>query len=81
MKISAELSLYPLTGDYKPPIRDYIQRLESRAGLTVRTNALSTEVFGDYDTVMGAVNETTKALFELDDSVVLVAKYLNTDRS
>lgn len=81
MKISAELSLYPLSSDFKPAIRGYIKQLEGCADLTVRTHALSTELFGEYDAVMKAVNETTKAVFELDNTVVLVAKYLNTDRS
>ncbi len=80
MNISAELSLYPLDADYKPVIIDYIEALKQYEGLEIRTHALSTEVFGDYATVMAAVQEATKAVFESSAAVILVARYLNRDR-
>ena len=80
MKISAELSLYPLDAEYKPVIVDYINVLEQSAGLEVRTHALRTEIFGEYETVMTAVKDATKSVFESSQAVVLVAKYLNRDR-
>ncbi len=48
-RISVELSLYPLTPDYKPPIRDFIARLRANPNLTVASNTMSTQVQGDYD--------------------------------
>jgi len=42
---------------------------------------LSTEIFGEYDIVMSAINAATKSVFESDQGVVLIAKYLNKDRS
>ena len=80
MQITAELSFYPLCDDYIAPIKAYIEALNQIDGLEVRTHALSTELFGDYDIVMQAIQETTKKAFETDGGVVLVAKYLNRDR-
>ena len=40
MNITAELSLYPLTDDYVPIIRSYIEVLNKVDGLEVRTHAL-----------------------------------------
>ncbi len=80
MKISAELSLYPLSADYKPLIKQFIARISRIEGLAVKTNAMSTEVFGEYDTVMEAVQQASRVVFEEDDAVVLIAKYLNKDR-
>lgn len=80
-KISAELSLYPLKRECRQDILDYLQKLREYDGIEVRTHALSTEVFGEYDLVMAAIGAVTREIFETDSSVVLVAKYLNKDRS
>ncbi len=80
MKITAEISLYPLTGDYAATIKAYIKELNNFPQLDVRTHALSTEVFGEYSTVMNAIQSATLTVFEQDPAAVLVAKYLNRDR-
>ena len=80
MNITAELSLYPLTGDYVPTIQAYIDELNTIDGLEVRTHALSTEVFGEYSTVMLAIQNATHTVFCADPAAVLVAKFLNRDR-
>ncbi|MGB5325226.1 MAG: hypothetical protein WBN40_07380 [Pseudomonadales bacterium] len=80
MLITAELSYYPLDAHYKPPIRDYIAALHKFNGLEVRTHALSTELFGEYELVMQAVQQATKTAFECESGAVLVAKFLNRDR-
>jgi uncharacterized protein YqgV (UPF0045/DUF77 family) len=80
MNITAELSLYPLTGDYVPTIQAYIDELNTIDGLEVRTHALSTEVFGEYSAVMLAIQNVTHTVFCADPAAVLVAKFLNRDR-
>ena len=55
MRLTAELSLYPLQEDYIPVIKGFIDRLNTETGLTVVTNAMSTQVNGDYDRVFDAV--------------------------
>ncbi len=49
--ISVEISLYPLSPDYKPPIRDFIARLRANPKLTVVSNTMSTQLQGEYDEV------------------------------
>jgi uncharacterized protein YqgV (UPF0045/DUF77 family) len=52
MRAAVEISMYPLTGDYRPPIQDFIDRLNGHAGLIVKTNALATQIWGPLDQVM-----------------------------
>ena len=48
MRISVDISLYPLTEDYVEPILAFIAQLESNPKLIVKRNSLSTQVFGEY---------------------------------
>ena len=80
MNITAELSLYPLTGNYVPTIRSYIAALNAVDGLEVRTHALSTEIFGEFSLVMETIKTMTEVVFKEEPTAVLVAKYLNRDR-
>ena len=80
MDITAELSVYPLVDDFAPIIKSFINDLNKVEGLEVRTQSLSTEIFGEFNLVMDTVKETTKKYFEADPSTILVAKFLNRDR-
>lgn len=53
MQSAVEISMYPLTGDYRPLIQAFIDRLNTHSELTVKTNSLSTQVWGPLDRVMG----------------------------
>ena len=55
MRAAVEISMYPLTGDYRPPIQAFIDRLNTHAGLRVETNALSTQIWGPLEQVMTVV--------------------------
>lgn len=57
MRAAVEISMYPLTGDYRLPIQDFIDRLNTHAGLSVRTNALATQIWGPLDRVMKILTE------------------------
>ena len=48
MEIGVEISLYPLDSNYIPPIKDFIERLNTYPELTVITNAMSTQVSGEH---------------------------------
>ena len=52
MRSAIEISMYPLTGDYRPSIQAFIDRLNTHPGLMVRTNALATQIWGPLDQVM-----------------------------
>ncbi|WP_166268986.1 YkoF family thiamine/hydroxymethylpyrimidine-binding protein [Marinobacter caseinilyticus] len=79
MYLSVQLSYYPLTDDYKPPIKDIIQRLE-HSGLEVYPNRMSTQLFGEYDHVMQVVSDTMKWSFTHYGKAVFVANFLEGDR-
>lgn len=80
MNISVDISFYPLHEEFVPPILDFINRLKTHESLLVRTNGLSTQVFGEFDVVMEAVRSEIKKSFELPHSV-FVLKIVNADQS
>lgn len=79
MMLSVEISLYPLTEQYVPVILDFIERMRGYPGLDVQSNALSTQVFGDYAEVMAAVGAELRHSFETHGAAVLVAKFVPGD--
>lgn len=82
MKISIELSLYPLALDnFKAEIWAFINRLRQVDGLTVVTNGMSTQVFGDYDLAVTQVMAEIKRVHQTTGSAVFVCKFISGDRS
>lgn len=77
MKVALDISLYPLTNDFIPPIDDLIQRLISHESLEVITNPMSTQIRGDYDEVMSIINREVRTTFENARKAVFVVKILN----
>ena len=78
MKISVEISYYPLHDEFVPHILDFIERLNQHPELIVQTNGMSTQVFGEYDSVMGTLSTEIKKSFELPHSVFIL-KMVNAD--
>jgi uncharacterized protein YqgV (UPF0045/DUF77 family) len=77
MNIGVEISLYPLNADYIPPIKDFIERLNTAApALRIVTNAMSTQVFGDYDALMPVLLRELRQTLERNDKAVFVMKVL-----
>lgn len=76
MDIAVELSLYPLNAEYIPPIKDFIERLNADRRLKVVTNSLSTQVFGSYEAVFGALARELRPTFENNDKAVFVMKVI-----
>lgn len=79
MKTTVEISKYPLNENYEPPILDFISRLKTNQNLTVKTNATSTQITGDYDEVMGILQKEIKASFEKYGKAIFVMKVLMGD--
>jgi uncharacterized protein YqgV (UPF0045/DUF77 family) len=80
MKISVELTLTPLQDNFEEPIINFIKKLRA-SGLTILENPLSTQVYGDYDTVMQLLTSEVKEAFENIDNGLLQMKIVKTDRS
>jgi uncharacterized protein YqgV (UPF0045/DUF77 family) len=76
MHVAVEMSLYPLTGDFIPPILHFIERLKAHPGLAVVTNSMSTQVSGDYDLVFDALRAEIRASLAGPHRAVLVMKVL-----
>jgi uncharacterized protein YqgV (UPF0045/DUF77 family) len=79
MKITVDISMYPLNADYKPVIKDFIRHLRRHEGLTLVTNQLSTQINGEFDAVTAALNACLKQSMEQQNTVVFVTRYLNVD--
>ena len=79
MDVSVEISLYPLNNEYIPPIQDFIDRVNDAEGLTVKTNVMSTQVFGNYEKVMSCLTDHMKETFEKHGENVFVMKVLPGD--
>ena len=77
MKVAVDISLYPLDAEFIPPIKDVIDRLNSHAGLDVRTNAMSTQMVGEFDAVMDALKTEIGTTFDRIPKGVFVLKMFN----
>lgn len=76
MKLTAEMSLYPLQEDYIPVIQAFIDALTLRPGITRVTNAMSTQVCGDWETVMALVDHCLRESYQRFGKQVLVCKFI-----
>jgi uncharacterized protein YqgV (UPF0045/DUF77 family) len=81
MKISVEISMYPLNEDYKPAIIAFIKKLRTYDHLRLETSGMSTQIFGEYDEVMEALKNEVKGVFQDPAKVVMIMKWLNDDVS
>lgn len=80
MNISVELTLTPIQDNYEPAIINFIKQMRA-SGLKVKENPLSTQVYGDYDEVMGILNKEIKTAFEAIDRGLIYIKIVKSDRS
>jgi uncharacterized protein YqgV (UPF0045/DUF77 family) len=79
MKITAEMSLYPLKDGPVPVIIDFIRELRAQPGIEIISNQLSTQLRGEFEAVTGAVTRCMRLAMAAPNTVVLVVKYLNVD--
>tara|TARA_B100000902_G_C26764511_1_gene647297 strand:- start:306 stop:566 length:261 start_codon:yes stop_codon:yes gene_type:complete len=80
MKISIELTLTPLKEDFIPTIKSFILQLRS-LGFIVKENPLSTQVYGDFDSVMQGLLPLIRKTFKEENAVMLHLKMVKGDRS
>ena len=80
LQVSIDISMYPLSDDYLRPIQAFIDRLHTLDGVQVACNTLSTQVFGDYHTVMSAMTDELEAVFTDNPHTVFVMKLVGTNR-
>ena len=78
MNTSVDISYYPLEVEFIPHIKNFISRLNKHKNLVVKTNGMSTQVFGKYAEVMQVLTTEIEKSFELPHSV-FVLKIINAD--
>lgn len=81
MKASVDISMYPLDENYGTAILQFLKRIKKHEGLTLKTNTMSTQIFGEYDHLMKVLTNEMKTAFEDDKAVVMVMKIVNLDLS
>lgn len=81
MKLSVEISMYPLKDEYIPAIKDFIQRLNQQPQLRVITNTMSTQVFGDYDLLMDILKAEMRISWTQFGRAIFVCKFIDGDLS
>ena len=79
MKTSIEISMYPLNENYGTAILKFIKKLKTYAELEIHTNTMSSQIFGDYDDMMGILTKEMKQTFEEGTDTIMVFKIANLD--
>ena len=80
MNLSVELTLTPLKNDFIPTIKSFILKLRS-LGFIVKENPLSTQVYGNFDSVMGGLIPLIRRTFEQEEAIMLHLKMVKGDHS
>lgn len=81
MNASIDISMYPLEEAYCSAIVEFIDRLDANPNLRVERNSMSTQVFGEYKTVMAEMTDEMLLALEKLPTTVFVLKLIGTDRS
>ena len=77
MQVSIDISLYPLNEKFIPPIDDFISDLKKYDNIEVRTNSISTQLFGDLDDLMSILKIEIEKTFKKEINSVLNIKIVN----
>lgn len=81
MNVSVEISMYPLADEYIPAIQAFIDDLNQHDDIKVLTNTMSTQVFGEYSTVLSIVTAAMQRAHQTTPKAPFVMKVLNGDLS
>lgn len=81
MRTAIEISLYPLDSNYIPPIKAFIERLNTYPELQVITNAMSTQVSGEHKRLFEILAVETQQTFTETGRKVFVMKVLGGTES
>ena len=80
MEISVDISLYPLEEGYEKPILAFIAALEKEQRIDVVRNELSTQVHGDYHTIMQLLEKEIISVFDEIPHSIFVIKLVGNNR-
>jgi len=80
MKASFDLSIYPLHEDFEKPIKDFIRALRT-SGFKIIETPLSTQIYGDFPTVMSWLSKHLNDTFLNQEHCIVTLKIVKGDRS
>ena len=78
MRISIDISYYPLKEEFIPTILDFVNRLQSYKNIQVQVNGMSTQVFGEYNELMSIITQEIEKSMSIPYSVFIL-KIVNSD--
>jgi len=79
MRVTVEMSLYPLAEDALEKILGFIEVLRADARLEVVVNQMSTQLRGELGVVLDVLRDAIERSFGAGGSQALVVKFLNAD--
>ena len=77
MRVSVDISLYPLDKDFVPPINDFIERLQAHGSIKIFSNPMATQLVGEYDDIMFVLKQEIGETFKKIPNAVFTIKILN----
>lgn len=77
MYVAVDISLYPLDAEFIPPIKNVIARFEAHDSVEVEKNRMSTQLRGEFETVMAVLTDELRTTFEAVPKAVFAIKILN----
>ena len=81
MKMTVELSCYPLNEDYIPVIKDFINKINQTEGVRAITNTLSTQLFGESEIIFPLLESAMTSTWHTQGKAIFVCKFLKGDLS
>ena len=79
MQVSIDVSLYPLNEKFIPLINEFINDLKKYNNIEIRTNSISTLLFGEFDDLMSILKIEIEKTFKKEINSVLNMKIVNGD--
>jgi len=76
MQVTIDISMYPSNENFIPPIKGFIQKINTYSDLKIITFPTSTVVQGEYDHAMHCVKETISACHKEFKNAVYVMKVI-----
>jgi uncharacterized protein YqgV (UPF0045/DUF77 family) len=64
MRISVEISMYPLAENYIEPIKGFIEAINSDPEIEVVTNKMSTQLRGKHSKIMPLISDEMIKVFD-----------------
>ena len=79
MQVSIDVSLYPLNEKFISLINEFINDLKKYNNIEIRTNSMSTQLFGEFDDLMSILKIEIEKTFKKEINSVLSLKIVNGD--